>query len=258
MTGKRALLEMLKAEGVEYIFGNPGTSEGPIIDLLRDYPQFKYILTLQESVAVGMGEAYARATQKPSFVSLHVDSGLANGIALMLDAYNTGTPLVVTSANYDARKVHETKTDLADLVRPVTKWAVELQHPDQIPSVMRRAFSEANRPPKGLVYVGFTSNALEGMADMHIIPSGTIHDATRPDPHGIREAAALLTTAKQPIMIVGDRVSDDGAIDPAIALAELLGLPVYVCRGAEVSFPTTHPGSATEVMLPLSPSYSSK
>ena len=105
MTGKRALLEMLKAEGVEYIFGNPGTSEGPIIDLLDDYPQFTYILTLQESVAMGMGEAYARATQKPSFVSLHVDSGLANGIALMLDAYNTGTPMVVTSANYDARKI---------------------------------------------------------------------------------------------------------------------------------------------------------
>ena len=78
MTGKRALLEMLKAEGVEYIFGNPGTSEGPIIDLLREYPQFKYILTLQESVAVGMGEAYARATQKPAFVSLHVDSGLVS------------------------------------------------------------------------------------------------------------------------------------------------------------------------------------
>ena len=106
---------------------------------------------------------------------------------------------------------------------------------------MRRAFSEANRHPKGPVYVGFTSNALEGMAEMHIIPSRKIHDATRPDPHGIGEAAALLTASKQPIMIVGDRVSDDDAIDPAVELAELLGLPVYVCRGAEVSFPTTHP-----------------
>lgn len=241
MTGKRALLEMLKAEGVEYIFGNPGTSEGPIIDLLGDYPQFKYILTLQESVAVGMGESYARATQKASFVSLHVDSGLANGIALMLDAYNTGTPMVVTSANYDARKVNETKTDLAELVRPVTKWAVELNHADQIPSVMRRAFNEANSHPKGPVYVGFTSNALEGMADMNIVPSSKIYDATRPDPNGIREAAALLTASKQPLMMLGDRVSDDGAIDAAVELAELLGLPVYVSRGAEVSFPTTHP-----------------
>jgi thiamine pyrophosphate-dependent acetolactate synthase large subunit-like protein len=124
MTGKQALLEMLKAEGVDFIFGNPGTSEGPIIDMLGDYPEFRYILTLQESVAVGMGESYARATGKASFVSLHVDSGLANGIALMLDALNTGTPMVVTSANYDVRKITEGKTDLAELVRPVTKWAV--------------------------------------------------------------------------------------------------------------------------------------
>ena len=173
MTGKQALLEMLKAEGIQYIFGNPGTSEAPIIDLLGDYPEFRYILCLQESVAVGMGESYARATGKPSFVSLHVDSGLANGIALILDAYNTGTPMVITSANYDARKITEGKTDLAELVRPVTKWAAELSIPDQIPSAIRRAFNEANSHPKGPVYLGFTSNALEGSALMNIIPSTT-------------------------------------------------------------------------------------
>ena len=241
MTGKRALLEMLKAEGVDHIFGNPGTSEGPIIDMLGDYPEFRYILTLQESVAVGMGEAYARSTGKASFVSLHVDNGLANGITLILDAYRTGTPMVVTSANYDARKIAEGKTDLAELVRPVTKWAVELTLPDQIPSVIRRAFNEANSHPKGPVYVGFTANALEGSAEMNIIPSSRIHDACRPDLNGINEAASLLLAAKSPLMMVGDRVSDDGAIDQAVELAELLGLPVRQSRGAEVSFPTTHP-----------------
>ena len=170
MSGKQAVLEMLKAEGVEYIFGNPGTSEGPLIDMLGEYPEFKYIMALQESVAVGMGESYARSTQKTAFVSLHVDSGLANGIALMLDALNTGTPLVVTSCNYDSRKINENKTDLAELVRPVTKWSVELDIAEQIPSVMRRAFNEANSHPKGPVYVGFTANALEGMAEMNIVP----------------------------------------------------------------------------------------
>ncbi len=241
MTGKRAILEMLKAEGVDHIFGNPGTSEGPLIDMLGDYPEFRYILTLQESVAVGMGEAYARATGKASFVSLHVDNGLANGITLMLDAYRTGTPMVITSANYDARKITEGKTDLAEMVRPVTKWAVELTLPDQIPSVMRRAFNEANSHPKGPVYVGFSANAMEGSAEMNIIPSAKIHDAYRPDLDGIDEAASLLLTAKNPLMIVGDRVSDDGANDQAVELAELLGLPVRQSRGAEVSFPTNHP-----------------
>ena len=240
MTGKQALLEMLKAEGVRFIFGNPGTSEGPIIDILGDYPEFRYILALQESVAVGMGESYARATGAASFVSLHVDSGLANGIALMLDAYNTGTPMVVTSANYDVRKISENKTDLAELVRPVTKWSVELTHAEQIPSAIRRAFNEANSHPRGPVYVGFTSNALEGTAEMNIVPSHPIFDATRPSLEGIEQASTLLLGASNPIMMVGDRVSDDGALDQAVQLAELLGLPVYQSRGAEVSFPTTH------------------
>ena len=240
MTGKQALLEMLKAEGVDYIFGNPGTSEGPIIDLLGDYPELRYILTLQESVAVGMGESYARATGRASFVSLHVDSGLANGIALLLDALNTGTPMVVTSANYDIRKVNETITDLAQLVRPVTKWAVELTHPDQIPSVIRRAFNEANSHPKGPVYVGFTSNALEGMAEMNIVPSRPVYNAARPSEQGIAQAASLLMDSSRPMLLVGDRLSDDGAVDEAVELAELMGLPVYQARGAEVAFPTTH------------------
>ena len=241
MTGKQAVLEMLKAEGVKHIFGNPGTSEAPLIDMLGDYPELQYFLTLQESVAMGMGESYARATEKPSFVSLHVDSGLANGIALMLDALNTGTPMVITSANYDARKVNETKTDLAELVRPVTKWSVELNLPDQIPSVMRRAFHEANSHPKGPVYVGFTANALEAEAEMNIVPSSKMHDSYRPDPKGIEEAVKLIMAAKEPLMMVGDRVSEDHANDMAVELAELMGFPVHQSRGAEVSFPTTHP-----------------
>ena len=241
MTGKQALLEMLKAEGVEFIFGNPGTSEGPIIDMLGDYPELRYILTLQESVAVGMGESYARATGQASFVSLHVDSGLANGIALMLDAFNTGTPMVVTSANYDIRKTTEGLTDLAELARPVTKWSVQLTHPDQIPGPIRRAFHEANSHPKGPVYSGFTTTALEGSADMNIVPSQPMFDEPRPNLKGIKAAADLLIQADRSIMMVGDRVSDDGAMNKAVELAELLGLPVYGSRGAEVAFPTNHP-----------------
>ncbi len=241
MSGKQAVMEMLKAERVTHIFGNPGTSEGPLIDMLGDYPELSYFMALQESVAVGMGDAYARSTNTASFVSLHVDSGLANGIALMLDALNSGTPMVVTSANYDSRKINETKTDLAELVRPVTKWAVELDLPDQIPSVMRRAFNEANSHPKGPVYVGFTANALEGIADMNIIPSGKIHDEIRPDNKAIAKAAQLIKNSKNPVLMLGDRVSDDDATNEAIELAEILGSPVYQFRGGEVSFPTKHP-----------------
>jgi benzoylformate decarboxylase len=106
---------------------------------------------------------------------------------------------------------------------------------------MRRAFHEANSHPKGPVYVGFTANALEGEAEMNIVPSSSIHDSYRPDSQGIEAAVSLIMAAKRPMMMVGDRVSEDHANDLAVELAELMGFPVHQSRGAEVSFPTTHP-----------------
>ena len=116
MTGKRAMMEMLRAEGVEYIFGNPGTSESPIMDALEDFPDLKYMLTMQEGVAMGMADGYARATGKPSFVNLHIDTGLANGISLLTNAYEGGTPLVLTSGNKDVRKLTEGRTELVNML----------------------------------------------------------------------------------------------------------------------------------------------
>ena len=81
MTGKHAVLEALRAEGVEYIFGNPGTSETPIMDALESHPDLKYVLTVQEGVAMGMADAYGRATGSPSFVNLHIETGWPMGSA---------------------------------------------------------------------------------------------------------------------------------------------------------------------------------
>ena len=92
LAGKRMVMEMLRAEGVEYIFGNPGTSEGPLLDALEGFPDLKYMLATQEGVAMGMAEAYARSTGKPSFVNLHIQTGLANGISLLHNASESGTP----------------------------------------------------------------------------------------------------------------------------------------------------------------------
>ena len=117
MQGKHALFEMLRAEGVKHIFGNPGTSESPIMETLEDYPDISYVLTTQEGVAMRMADAYARATRKPSFVNLHIDTGLANGISLLNNAHQGGTPLVLTAANKDVRKLTEGRTELAEMVR---------------------------------------------------------------------------------------------------------------------------------------------
>jgi benzoylformate decarboxylase len=207
ITGKRALLEMLKAEGVEYIFGLPGSSETPILDALEDFPEFKYILALHEGTVIGMADAYARATGRASFVSLHIEVGLANGLGLMQDAMTSGTPMVVTSANYDVRKMAEGKVDLVKMADPFTKWSVELAHPEQIPSVMRRAFHEANTYPKGPVYVGLSANALDGEADMNLVPSSPIYGPGPAHPEAIVKTVEALASGSRALMVVGDRVA---------------------------------------------------
>jgi benzoylformate decarboxylase len=91
------LLDLVIAQGVTHVFGNPGTTELPLMDALQDYPRLKYILALQETTAVAMADGYARATGKPGFVNLHVTAGIANGLAMVYDAFRGGTPLVVTA-----------------------------------------------------------------------------------------------------------------------------------------------------------------
>jgi len=241
MTGKRAFMEMLRAEGVKYIFGNPGTSEGAILDALEDYPDIEYILTTQEGAAMGMADAYARSTQQPAFVSLHIETGLANGISLLHNAKEGGTPMVVTSANKDIRKLAEGRTQLDEMTRLFTKWSAEVTHPEQIPSVMRRAFTEARTPPTGPVYIGFSANALDDEGEVEIVPSPHGYFRMAPDAQAISDASELLAAAANPVMIVGDRLAQSGGIDEAVRVAELIGARVYSSAYSEMNFPTAHP-----------------
>ena len=130
MTGKAALMECLKAEGITNVYGNPGTSEGPIMEEIVRHKELRYLLTLQEGVATGMADGDARVNNKASFLSLHIDSGLLNGFSLMNDAYVTGTPMVVTSATYDKRNLRN--RDLLEMARPFTKWTAEAVLPDPV------------------------------------------------------------------------------------------------------------------------------
>ncbi len=241
MTGKRALMEMLRAEGARYIFGNPGTSEGAILDALEDYPDLEYVLTTQEGAAMGMADAYARATGQPSFVNLHIETGLANGISLLHNAKEGGTPMVVTSANKDVRKLAEGRTQLDEMTRLFTKWSAEVTHPEQIPSVVRRAFTEAKTPPTGPVYLGFSANALDDGADVEIMPSARGYFRTAPDAQAVADASAMLSVAENPVMIVGDRLAQSGGVGEAVAVAETLGAKVFSSAYSEMNFPTRHP-----------------
>jgi len=239
LAGKHALLQMLVAEGVNYVFGNPGTSETPMMTILPEYKDLNYILVLQEGVAVGMAEGYGRSTGTVPLVSLHIDNGMANGLSMMIDQLRSGTPMVMTAGNKDIRKLGPGRTDLAELARPFAKWSAEITHAGQVPSVIRRAFQEAKTSPTGPVFVGMSANAFDDVADVNIERSTDVVQNSSTNLHAIGEVCDLLATASKPIMIVGDRLN--GANQAALKLAETAGLPVHGHGSFEVNFPATHP-----------------
>ena len=241
MTGKKALMEALIAEGTEYIFGNPGTSETAIMDEMESYPQIKYKLVMQEGVAMGMADAYARATLKPSFVNLHIETGLANGLSLLHNAKEGGTPMVLTAGNLDIRESARGRTKLTDMTDPFTKFSEEATHPEQIPSLIRRAFMEAKTPPTGPTFVAFSANSLDHTGEMDIYPSPQNSSLNMPDPESIEKMVDLITKAKNPIIIVGDRVSQSRATSELTEFAEMIGARVYSSIYSEMNFPSTHP-----------------
>src|SRR6266542_177643 len=92
LTGKRAMLEQLIANGVRHVFGNPGTTEQGFMDILQDYPQMQFMLALHEGVAVCMADAYARLTRRPAFVEVHIAPGLGNAMGMLHYAAIGKTP----------------------------------------------------------------------------------------------------------------------------------------------------------------------
>ncbi len=125
-TGRFAIIEQFLADEIEFMFGNPGTVEQGFLDALSEYPRFKYILGLQETISVAMADGYARATKKPTLIQLHTGVGLGNGIGMLYQAMRGHAPLVVIASDagvkYDAMD-SQMAADLVGMARPVTKWS---------------------------------------------------------------------------------------------------------------------------------------
>jgi benzoylformate decarboxylase len=236
---------MLIAHGVEYVFGNPGTTELPLMDGLQDYPNLKYVLALQEASAVAMADGYARATGKPSFVNVHIVGGLANSLSMLYNAFRGGTPLILTAGQSDTRMLVEEPAlsgDLVQMCRQYTKWSGEVRHAKDVPIAIRRAFRTASTPPTGPVFLSLPWNVLDEEAELDLTPASTGYFRVNPDGEAVERAAHLLAKGKNPLMIVGDRIAQAGAVQEAVKVAEILGAPVadIAARSSEVNFPTGH------------------
>jgi benzoylformate decarboxylase len=243
--GAEVLLEVLASEGVEYIFGNPGTTELPLMDALTDQESIAYILALQESSAVAMADGYAQAAGKPGFLNLHTAGGLGHGMGNLLNASVSQTPLVVTAGQQDARHTISDPLlhgDLVSLARPAVKWAQEVATPEQIPVLVRRAFHDCNAAPRGPVFLSLPMNVMEEESAAPIGRRSHIaHNAVAGDLDLLAVRLADVPPGKLAV-IAGDEVHGSDAAEEVVAIAELLGAPVFGSSWpSRIPFPTAHP-----------------
>src|SRR3954453_22265562 len=245
MRGRRVLMESLIANGVSHIFGNPGTTETPLLDSLVTYPQLQYVMTLHEGIAVGAASFDAQATGRASVANLHVSPGLGNGIGAIYGALKANSPLVVTAGQQDTRMRLANPLlghDLVAMAAPVTKWSVQIERADEISPVLRRAFKVASDAPKGPVFVSLPIDVLEQETSVEAAAPDRLWRAAAPDPKGVAALAAVLLKSKNPVIVSSDDVARSGATGALVALVETIGAPVWL-EGLKnhVSFPTAPP-----------------
>jgi benzoylformate decarboxylase len=242
--GRFAIVEQLLADGITYMFGNPGTVEQGFLDALGEYPELRYITTLQETIAVAMADGYARATQRPTVVQLHSGVGLGNGVGMMYQAKRGGAPLVVIAGEsgirYDSMDA-QMAADLVAIARPVTKWATRVVDPSSTLRVLRRAIKIAATPPTGPVFVALPMDVLDAPSEEEVVPTSIPDTRVAPTADAVRRAAAMLAGASRPIAIIGDGIAFSGAHAELTRVAELLGAAVWGANCSEVNIDAAHP-----------------
>ncbi|XVH32447.1 thiamine pyrophosphate-binding protein [Haloferacaceae archaeon DSL9] len=254
-TGADLFVDALLDYGVTHVFGNPGTTELPIMRALAD-SDLEYVLSLHEDVAVGAAAGYASTRRYRSHrdesvlpvgvVNLHVAPGLAHGLGNLYDAMIAGAPLVVTAGNHSTDFRHEEPIlsgDLRSMAADFCKWSDEVRDVAALPTMLRRAFRVALTPPTGPVFLALPLDVM--MAETTADPErlGPIPSAGAGDAGDLDRAADLLADADDPVLVLGDEVAraGRGAIDGAVALAEATGARVHAeILASEVNFPLDH------------------
>lgn len=239
-TVREAAFAVFEHFGVDKLFGNPGSTEIP---MLRALPM-PYVMGLNEAVVVAMADGYARASGKPALVNLHSAAGTGHSLGNMFTAFRNCAPVVVT-AGQQARSILPFDPFLcneraAEFPRPYVKYSIEPARAEDVPLALIRAFVTALTPPMGPVYVSIPVDDWDRECEMPALPDLTL--TTVPSATGIERLAALLDQAERPALVIGTGVANAGGWREAIRLAEKTGCAVWAAPyAARETFPEDHP-----------------
>src|SRR5262250_2661682 len=192
-TGRSAFLALLKDEGVTHLFGNPGTTELPIMHALKEHPDLTYVLGLQEAIVVAMADGFSRSSGRLVACNVHVAPGLGNAMGSLYNAKFTGTPMILTAGQQEEGHGLMEPLLCGPLVRmaePLVKWAVEVTRLEDLPRIMRRAAKIATTPPTGPVFISLPGDILNAEADIDLGRKTRIDARVAPSRETIARLAA--------------------------------------------------------------------
>jgi len=247
-TVREATFELLRANGMTTMFGNPGSTELP---MLADFPgDFRYVLGLQEAVAVGMADGYAQASGTVGHVNLHTAPGVGNAMGAIFNAQANHAPLLVTAGQQVRAAItmqaNLTNRDATRVPHPLVKWSYEPPRAADVPAAIGRAIHTASLPPKGPAFVSIPMDdwgeeASEDGSRRAIVRQVSGRGA--PAAERVAAIAEQLASAASPVLVAGPDIDASGGWDDAIALAERQRLPVWAIPatgGGRLGFPENH------------------
>jgi acetolactate synthase I/II/III large subunit len=233
IAGAEAVVEMLRAHGVEIVFGLCGDTSLPLYDAFRSSP-LRHILTRDERHAAYMADGYARLSGKVGVCEGPSGGGATYILPGLVEANESSIPVLAinTDVSVSSRgKFTLTELDQKALMKPLTKWNAVLDRSADIPKVFRKAFEAMTTGRPGAAHIGLPFDVQNGpveRAEVWADPTLGSFPSRRvaPDPAMVELAAKLLRKSKAPLFICGGGVVLSGAEDELAALAEKLGAPV--------------------------------
>lgn len=229
-TGRAAFLQLLVDEGVTHLFGNPGTTELPIMEVVPDFPQLKFVLGLQEAAVMAMADGFCRASNRLAAANVHVMPGLGNAMGALYNARFSGSPVILTAGQQEQGHgllepmLYE---PLVPVAQPLVKWAVEVTRAADLPRIIHRAAKIALTPPTGPVFLSLPGDVLDEAMEADMGRPVRVQGATRPTDEALEKLAGMLLGARRPAILAGQELALHGAFGEAAELAELLGAAVY-------------------------------
>jgi benzoylformate decarboxylase len=229
LTGRAAFLQLLVGEGVEIMFGNPGTTELAIMEALGAQSDLRYVLGLQEGIVVSMADGYARASGRLAACNVHVAPGLGNAMGALYSAKFYGSPVLITAGQQEqGHGLMEPMLydPLVPIAQPMVKWAIEVTRVQDLPRIVRRAAKVATAPPTGPVFISLPGDILDAEAELDLGRSTRVDANNRPSDETLERLAARLLESSKPVLIAGHELQTRDALQEAAALAETLGAAV--------------------------------